>query len=246
MDNEKMMVNFAPGCEKAELVIREGAATPELAKKAPIKANINGTLGAPLEYLKKRLQTNQFTQQRSYIEVDREHVTIKLIINEDDEYNRGTICGSLQIDARFEKFGINTSKAWQPAELGMFLKMNRSYFTDKKTNMDLVTSLMNFTATVNHKIERSVNEKGDRTDNFAQVVNSNLPGSFKMKIPIFKGMPSEEIEVETFARVDGRDVSFILLSPGAEDTFEDIRDKSIDAQLDAIKEIAPDIAIIEI
>src|SRR5574344_457579 len=195
MDNEKMMVNFAPGCEKAELVIREGAATPELAKKAPIKANINGTLGAPLEYLKKRLQTNQFTQQRSYIEVDRENVTIKLTINEDDEYNRGTICGSLQIDARFEKFGINTSKAWQPAELGMFLKMNRSYFTDKKTNMDLVTSLMNFTATVNHKIERSVNEKY-----FFYLEKSNISGHFNIN---FNRFSFASVNSDTIYRISG-------------------------------------------
>jgi len=73
---------------------------------------------------------------------------------------------------------------------------------------------MNFSATVNNKIERSVKENGDRTDNFAQLVNSNLPESFTLNVPIFKGMASESLEVETFAKVDGRDVAFTLLSPG--------------------------------
>jgi hypothetical protein len=111
--------------------------------------------------------------------------------------------------------------------------------------MDLVTRLKHFTATVNSSIERMSRENGDKTDNFSQVVNSNLPESFKLVIPIFKGRAAETIEVETFARISGREVAFILLSPGANQVTEDIRDKAIDEQIAAIREICPDIAIIE-
>lgn len=96
------------------------------------------------------------------------------------------------------------------------------------------------------KIDRNVKENGDRTDNFAQVVNSNLPESFTIQMPIFKGMQPETIEVETFAQVNGREVSFVLLSPGAQATLEDLRDKVIDEQMEKVREIAPEIAIIEI
>lgn len=101
-------------------------------------------------------------------------------------------------------------------------------------------------ANVNNKIDRAVKENGDRTDNFAQMVNSNLPESFTVQMPIFKGMSPETIEVETFAQVNGREVSFVLLSPGAQATLEDLRDKVIDEELSKIREIAPEIAIIEI
>ena len=124
--------------------------------------------------------------------------------------------------------------------------MNRAFFADQKENMTLVTTLMNFKADVNVKMERSLAENGNRTDNFAQVVNSNLPAKFTLKIAIFKGMPAETLEVETFAKVDGREVAFILLSPGANQTLEDLRNKVIDDELAKIKEIAPEIAIIEI
>jgi hypothetical protein len=67
-----------------------------------------------------------------------------------------------------------------------------------------------------------------------------------LKIAIFKGMPAETLEVETFAKVDGREVAFILLSPGANQTLEDLRNKVIDDELAKIKTIAPEIAIIEI
>jgi hypothetical protein len=91
-----------------------------------------------------------------------------------------------------------------------------------------------------------VKESGDRTDNFAQVVNSNLPKSFVLNIPVFKGMPVETLEVETFAQINGREVAFTLLSPGANQTLEEIRDKVIDDQLAQVREIAPNIAIIEV
>ena len=62
----------------------------------------------------------------------------------------------------------------------------------------------------------------------------------------FKGGKPESLEVETFAKIDGREVAFVLLSPGAQATIEELRDKAIDEQLEAIKQIAPEIAIIEV
>lgn len=169
-----------------------------------------------------------------------------MIINEADEYKRGEIVGKLGYNPKFVEFGINGGKVWTPTELGMFIKMNRAFFADRAENMKLVSCLMNFTADVNNKIDRAVKENGSRTDNFAQVVNSNLPESFTIQMPIFKGMQPETIEVETFAQVNGREVAFVLLSPGAQATLEDLRDKVIDEQLKQIREIAPEIAIIEV
>lgn len=246
MENEKLQIVLGKDVQKAEVIIREGQAVRELEIKAPIKPVLKGTIGVPLEYLKKRVSTEQFTQELSHLIVDRDQILLKLVINENDEYHRGEITGVLEHNPKFLEFGINTGKVWTPVELGLFFKMNRSFFPDRTINMKLVSELMNFSATVNNKIERSVQENGGRTDNFAQVVNSNLPESFKLKVPIFKGMESEMLEIETFAQINGREVAFTLISPGANQTLEDIRDKAIDEQLNSIKEVAPNLAIIEI
>lgn len=246
METEKIQINLGENVTTAEVILREGAAPKVLDPKEPIRTHISGVIGAPFEYLSKRLGTGQFTQERSHIIVDRENISITLVINEDDFYNAGTVTGKLEFHPKFVEFGINSGRSWTPVELGTFLKMNRTFFPDKTVNMKLVSDLMNFTATVNNKIERSVKESGDRTDNFAQVVNSNLPASFNVTMPIFKGMQTEEIEIETFARVNGREVAFVLLSPGANQALEEIRDKAIDVQIEQIRGIAPNIAIIEI
>lgn len=245
-NNERFNIHVAPGAERVEVVLREGPAVKLLEQLAPIKTEIQGTIGTVYEYLSKRVNADQFTQQESHILVDRENVAITLVFNESDPYHRGEVIGQLSHNPAFLEFGINEHKSWTPTQLGLFIKMNRAFFTDRETNMKLVTTLMNFTATINNKIDRAVAENGNRTDNFAQVVNSNLPASFFIKIPIFKGMPAETIEVETFAQVNGREVTFTLLSPGAQATLEDLRDKVIDDEIAKIKELAPDIAIIEI
>jgi hypothetical protein len=246
MENEKFQINLGENNHYAEIVVREGEAVTPIEPKPPVKTDISGVIGVPFEYLKKRVETGQFTQERSHIIVNREKIKIVLIINEDDEYLRGKIEGVLQTHPKFVEFGVNTGKTWTPTELGLFFKMNRTFFPDKTTNMKLVTDLMNFTATVNNKIEKSVKESGDRTDNFAQVVNSNLPASFALQIPIFKGMQAEALEVETFAKVNGREVGFTLISPGANQILESVRDNVIDSELEKIREIAPNIAIIEV
>lgn len=246
MQNEKLQVNLAPGTNKAEIVIREVAKVNELDVKPPVKLDIRGTIGSVAEFLGKRHdQEDQINQKRCHILVNREDISIKLIFNENDEYLTGNVRGILEEHPKFKEFGINAGKVWTPTELGMFFKMNRAFFTDKSENMKLVTELMNFVATVNNSIERSAKENGDRSDKFQQTVNSNLPKAFTLKIPIFKGTPAETLEVETFAQVNGRDVAFVLLSPAANQTMEDIRDMVVDQQLLKIESICPNIAIIE-
>lgn len=213
---------------------RYAPARKVLDEVVPVKTQIRGTISSVTRFLDKRIHL--IDVNNAVILVDRAHVKIKLIINMDDPYREGFVEGVLELDPRFTAFGINEpAQAWQPVPLAMFMKMNRSFFTSKEENMQYVSTLMNYKATIEQKVERNRNEKGDITDNFQQVVNSNLPQVFHLSIPIFKGYPKESIEVETFANVDGRDVRFALLSPGANDTLEDLRDKAIDEELEEIK-----------
>lgn len=246
MENEKLQINLAPGMNKAEVILREVNEVNELKVKAPVKLALDGVIGSVTEFLRRRKdEADQINPMRCHILVSREEISIQLVFNENDEYNRGTVAAKLSPHPKFLEFGINTGKKWTPTELGLFFKMNRAFFTDRNKNMALVNDLMNFTATVNNSIERSAKESGDRTDKFEQTVNSNLPKSFILNVPIFKGMPAETLEVETFAQINGREVSFLLLCPAANQIMEEIRDKVIDSEIGEIRTITPDITIIE-
>lgn len=245
-ENKKVVVNLPEGTTQAEIIVREGEAPAVLDPKAPVKIDLSGVIGAPVEFLElRRYDSEQINPLRCHVLVDREQVSITLITNEDDEYRRGRIVGKLTTHPKFSEFGINAGKGWEPNELGQFFKMNRAFFPDKTANMKLVTELKNFEATVNSKVEKQKSEKGDFKDNYSGVVMSNLPEAFTLQIPIFKGMPAETIEVEFYASVNGRDVTLQLVSPGACQLLEDLRDRIIDVQGARIRELSPEIAIIE-
>lgn len=245
-ENKKVVVNLPEGTTQAEIIVREGEAPAVLDPKPPVKIDLFGVIGAPVEFLEhRRYDSDQIEPLRCHVLVDREKVCITLVTKEDDAYKRGTVVGRLSQHPKFAEFGINASKGWEPNELGQFFKMNRAFFPDKAANMKLVTELKNFEATVNSRIEKQKSEKGDFKDNYSGVVMSNLPEAFTLQIPIFKGMPAETIEVEFYASVNGREVTLQLVSPGACQLLEDLRDRIIDAQVARIRELFPEMAIIE-
>lgn len=226
-----------------EVVLREGEAPELLEIKEPERVVISGTIDTPFRWLEKRIEL--INQKASNIIVNRDVMGIALTVDETNYY-QSDIRGELKTSKEMMEFGINTEKKWEPIKLSKFLKMHRAFFTDKSQNMMLVSTLKNFKAKVNQDIERSKEENGSKVDNYSQVVDSNLPKSFKLNIPLFKGFANEEIEVDIYADVDGRDVSLSLVSAGANEAIEEYKNKVIDEQLDAIRQIAPDIVIIEV
>lgn len=226
-----------------EVVLREGEAPVALDPKEPERVVINGTIDAPFRWLEKRVEL--INQKETNIIVNRDKMGLALTVDE-TSYYQTEINGILQPSKEMLEFGINTGKNWKPIKLSRFLKMHRAFFTDKSQNMMLVSTLKSFKAKVNQDIERSKEENGSKVDNYSQVVDSNLPKSFKLNIPLFKGFANEEIEVEIYADVDGRDVSLSLVSAGANEAIEEYKNKVIDEQLDAIRQIAPGIVIIEV
>ena len=226
-----------------EVVLREGEAPVALDPKEPERVVINGTIDAPFRWLEKRVEL--INQKATNIIVNRDKMGLALTIDE-TSYYQTEINGILQASKEMVEFGINTEKKWEPIKLSKFIKMHRAFFTDKSQNMMLVSTLKNFKAKVNQDIERSKEENGSKVDNYSQVVDSNLPKSFKLNIPLFKGFAQEEIEIEIYADVDGRDVSLSLVSAGANEAIEEYKNKVIDEQLDAIRQIAPDLVIIEV
>lgn len=232
-----------------ELIIRHGKAVP--AKQPRESVKVYGTLGVIKERLSKlpnevTEETEHFKDSKfsnSYISVDRELGKIELI-EDAGMKDANKFVGQLTVDPRFEKFGINSRKEYTTHELADFIKMNRSFFETKSTAMKLITKLRKFKAKVDKDIENEDNRRGDRRILIAQVVDSNIPESFKLDIPIFKGQPRQKIEVEI--AIDSGDFSCKLISPQAADFIEEIKDELIDEELIAIQEMWPDLQIYEV
>lgn len=244
MQNEKLQIVLPDGA--TELVLREGQAVKLLDPRPPVKIALAGTIGSVAEFIEKRfMELDQVNQIRSHIIVDREAISILLVINENDDFLRGTVLATIELHPKFKEFGINAGKNWEPNTLGQFFKMNRAFFPSRETNMDLVTKLKSFNAKISSQITKQKEESGSFQDDYSGVVTSNVPGLFSLKIPVFKGLPPEILEVEFYAAIDGRDVKLQLYSPGASQLIEELRDQVIDQELDKIRAFTPGIVIIE-
>lgn len=246
MQNEKLQINLDKDCPKAEIVIREVSEVNELPVLEPEKVNINGTIGSIFSFLEKRWNCEgQIDHEHTHIIVDRDNLSMTLVANETDARNKMVVAGKLQLSRQFLAFHINDGFAWEPISLSQFIKMNRAYFADRDTNMKLVSVFKNFKAKVNTDYERDRKENGSFTDNYSQIVDSNMPDRFSVVLPIFKGTAAKTIEVETYATIDGHDVTVQLMSPSAQQVIDETLDAIIDEQISAIKEIAPEIPFIE-
>lgn len=258
MQNEKLNINFAEGENVKELIIRETNHVNEpLPILEPKKVDITGTITAPFAFLQKRWNVSATTPEasasglqidhaRTHIIVDRDNLKMTLVCNETDERNIMTVTGKIELSRQFKAFGVNMNVQFAPEDLANFFRINRSYFKDRAENMTLVSQLKSFRAKIETEVEREKKDNGSVTDVYKKVVNSNLPDSFKVCIPIYKGAAPEEIEIEVIATVNGRDVALELISPDAASIVEEVRDRLIDEQIGLIMELAPEIPIIEV
>lgn len=246
MQNEKMQINLDKDCQKAEVVIREVDKVNELPVLEPEKVNITGTITSIFSFLEKRWGCEgQINHEHTHIIVDRDNLSMTLIANETDGRNKMVIVGKLKLSRQFMEFHINDGYVWEPLVLSQFIKMNRAYFSNRDENMKLVSVFKNFKAKVNTDYERDRKENGSYTDNYSQIVDSNMPDRFSVVLPIFKGTKAQSIEVETYATINGHDVTVQLISPSAQQVVDETLDAIIDEQIAAIREIAPEIPFIE-
>ena len=236
-DGGRMAIN-SPNTISHELILRTGEA-PNVYD--PQKVFIIGVIDTPLKWLEKR--KDEIDQKKCNIRFSREEMGIRLFINEHDHF-QDEISGRLIISPEFKKFGINEGKYMTGLELSDLIRMNRSFFDNKTTAMELVTIMRNFKATVTTQLEASDDKKGNTAQLRRQTVEGNQPPSFDITIPIFKGQPKQTFTVEI--DIDPDTLQATLVSPDAQDLIADMRDKLIDDVLLQIANICPDIPIIEV
>lgn len=221
-----------------KITIREGKA-PEVHDPTPIE--ILGVIDSPLRWLNKR--KDLVDRNTCNIMVCRDTMSIVLTINERDHFS-DCVEGKLILSEEFKRFGINEGKYTTGMELSDLIRMNRSCFESKNKAMELVTIMRNFKATVTSQIETSDDKKGNVSQLRRQTVEGNQPPSFKLNIPIFKGQPRQTFTVEI--DIDPDTLQATLVSPDAQDLIVEQRDTLMDAVLNSIKDLCPEIPIIEI
>lgn len=248
MSEEKINVNL--DAETPVITLLKGSA-PEAAPLFRNGVSIKGTLSLPrihLENHSKWLTTEKYEADDapinfSYVKIDKEKGSIEFV--EDSGFPwQNEYKGILQEDASFTKFKINTGHEYTPIELSDFIKMNRSAFVSKSEAMKLVSTLANFEADVDNKIQQANDSRGNTNSLRRQIVTSNLPENFHIKVPIFKGHEAIDIEVEI--GINPSNLSCTLISPEANDYIQTIKEDLINEEIDMISDKHPTLRIFEV
>lgn len=150
------------------------------------------------------------------------------------------ISSKIILNPDLEAFEINKGKRYAPAQLADFIKMNRHLFESKSVAMELVSALKNIKASVNRAIEDSRDDRGNRRALIDQVVQSNIPESFNIELPIFKGQPKVVIPIEV---VLDEDLECILISPDLKEIIAKESERLISGEVDKIRELHPQLRI---
>ena len=220
-----------------DMVIRFGDALP---LQEPKYVSIHGTIDAPARWIEKRKDDS--VSADAHVLVDRDRMTITLNTDENSAY-MDQIVGTLTLSTEMQEFGINTGEYMSCFDMADRIKQLRTYFETQQEAMKLVTELRSFKAKIDKEMELSDDKRGNQTIMRAQTVESNLPKSFKVNMPIFKGTDKRTFEVEV--EINPNDLSCTLVSPDAHDIVVQERDSQMDAVLGRIGEAAPNIVIIE-
>lgn len=237
MKDQEIKIDVKEGV--TELVILHGEAEKVYHPKAiDVK---DASIEAAQVYLNKKVVKEDLIEN-SKIEFSYDGLFINLFYAA-RERNIDTICGKLKIHPDLEKFSINGGKHYSTFELSDFIKMNRHYFENKDYAMKLVAELRAFEGKVNKDVEAKADTRANSRILINQVVETNIPDGFVLLLPVFVGQDKIRLNVEINITAD---FSCSLISPDLKEYIDLQAKEIIDGQINAIKQLHPQLKIFEL
>lgn len=210
-----------------ELTLRTGEAEKIY---PPRRILIEGDIKAPGEYFQKRWASEiESLANKTHVIVDAEELTMKLVVNEADEFAT-EITGQLTYFDSFLDFSINRKKNFTVEGLYKMLRLKRAYFKNREDHAGILDQLKKFEANTQTEFKSTNDFKGSTALQKIQTCKTNLSYNFILNIPIFNGLPAATFPVEIeFEPTDGSIVCWLISEDLAELEIK-IRDEILQEQ----------------
>lgn len=237
MKEQEIKINVENGVK--ELVILTGAAEPEFHGKG---IEVKGaSIAAVRTYLEKPcIAISDIWDSKVEFSIEKQYINLLFSAR---RRNPDVIQGALKLHPDMLKFNINTDKKYNTFELSDFIKMNRHFFENREYAMKLVADLRNFEGKVNKEVELKADNRANSKVLINQVVESNIPSSFYLELPVFVGQKKVRLEIEININAA---FECSLISPDLKQLIDEESTKIITAELDAIRVLQPDLKIFEL
>jgi hypothetical protein len=231
---EKINVYPAAGASSCEVIVREGSA-PKVVE--PIVLKTEGTLRSIGEFLGKRKTHPGAGQQevdpsKTVVKVDRTNREIVLYLNPTNPLGT-VITGRLELSDELKPFHINEEKYFTRKDLIKLLRFNRALFNDLDKHTELLAAYQAFQAKAKSDMGAEDDTRGNKKFAFQKEVKSNIPESFVLNAPIFKGEKAVAFRVEICLEVtDAGGAEFWFESVEMKELHDEQRDELIKEQLE--------------
>lgn len=181
-----------------ELIIRQGDAKPIV---DPPKMALSGDINTVTAFIEKRksvTDTGDFQKidpNKIIVVTDKKNRTIKIDLDPHNLYVP-KITATLFLSDDLEEFGINSNKQYTRESLVKLLRFNRLAFDDYDQHAKILAAYQSFNAKAYTDIKQEADTRGNKVNNFAKTVDTDIPTEFILLIPIYKGQPAERFRVE--------------------------------------------------
>ena len=228
MSSEKLTIALAPGAEPQEVVIRHGQAEEIY---PPERIYEKGLINAPVLYFISRRQNKP-----DYFDLSKTLVIVKLaegeiLLQADPTSKFGDqVFGLIHLNPVLREFFLTDQtggKHIQPNDLAEVFRRNLRFFPNQEEARNLIFQLKNIKITAQGKVERAQDDRGAKRNVFEQSVESNVPVSFTLKMPIFHGSQPIVFTVEIFLEVNGPSVTCQLFAGSLIDLIEKQREEML-------------------
>lgn len=224
-----------------EIIIRQGQALPPV---EPQQVKITGDIKTVSSFIEKRKEPlfsdnsaglQEINPDRAIVEIDKEAMTITLKL--DPEYKYGTVVtAKLEPNPDLVQFAINKNKQFSQRELVQLLKFSRLYFEDFGKHGDLLKAYQAFTAKTVTDLANDSDSRGNKNFAFNKKVETGLPATFIMNIPIFKGQDPKRFMVEICLDTTDAAASFWFESIELAELMDLESEKILAAELESCKD----------
>lgn len=215
-----------------QLTIFEGTA-PEQFNPKPV--DISGTITAPAIFLDRR--EGEFEAKKAHCMASLTDGTISLVVNEQSVVDKYTVKGIISIGKRFKELGINTDTAYSPTQLSQKFRLLRSIFESNAEHLKITTLLRSLKAKINREIEQNDDNRGNTGAIFKQTVESNIPESFQLNLPLLEGEEPTTIDVSVILEAKNSDILCYLESVDAAEIIDNTRTKLVKEEVEKIDKV---------
>jgi hypothetical protein len=146
--------------------------------------------------------------------------------------------GKISKAKKFLELGINDdNKSYDPKKLANILKLRRNIFPSPADHANIIRELLNIEAKVDADITDGDDRRGNVEKKFKQAVQSNVPQTFAINVPLLEGEEPVSIEVSIILEVkNGSDIICFLESIDAAELIESQFEARVKEEVERIKD----------